>query len=86
MLLDMTQEDLATAAELSQTTIEGFEAERSKPHRATIKSIVRALNARGVTFKRDENGQLIVAHDPNHAASPPPTSSANKTPHRSSSN
>ena len=49
-LLDWTQDDLATQAEVSRSTVRGFETGRHGPQRATAAAIRRALEAGGVTF------------------------------------
>ncbi len=49
-LLDWTQDDLAARAEVSRSTVRGFETGRHDLQRATAAAIRRALEAGGVAF------------------------------------
>ena len=49
-LLDWTQAELATRAEVSPGTVRGFEANRHALHRATASAIRQALESGGVIF------------------------------------
>lgn len=49
-LLKMSQQDLATAAEVSQATIAKFEAGLHDPRPATMKAIRTALEEHGIEF------------------------------------
>lgn len=56
-LLDCTQDDLAAAADVSRSTVRGFEGGQHSLHRASTAAIRRALEARGVFFlDADEHG------------------------------
>jgi hypothetical protein len=54
-LLDWNQDQLATAACVSVVTVRNFENVRSKPQRASLEVMRRALEAAGVEFI-PENG------------------------------
>jgi transcriptional regulator with XRE-family HTH domain len=58
-LLDWTQDDLARNAQVARATVAAFErADRIRPMRQNLISIVAALEAAGVAFIADEkNGQ-----------------------------
>jgi DNA-binding XRE family transcriptional regulator len=47
-LLDWTQDELAERAEVSRSTVRGFEGRQHELHRATAAAIRRALEAAGV--------------------------------------
>ena len=49
-LLDWTQDELAAAAEVSRSTVRGFEAGQRDMQRATMAAIRRALEGAGVSF------------------------------------
>ncbi|QQP90444.1 helix-turn-helix transcriptional regulator [Skermanella sp. TT6] len=49
-LLDWTQDELATAAEVSRSTVRGFEAGQRDMQRATMAAIRRTLEGAGVSF------------------------------------
>ena len=49
-LLDWTQDDLAARAEVSRSTVRGFEGGQHDLHRATTAAIRRAFEAAGVIF------------------------------------
>jgi len=49
-LLGWTQGQLAEAADVAVATVKGMEAGRSRPRRATVQAIQRALEAAGVEF------------------------------------
>lgn len=49
-LLDWTQAELATAAEVSPGTVRGFEAGRHVLHRASAAAIRQALEGVGIVF------------------------------------
>jgi DNA-binding XRE family transcriptional regulator len=52
-LLDWTQPDLASAANVGLVTLKRFEFGHSKPIHAVKSSIVRALEAQGIEFIHD---------------------------------
>jgi transcriptional regulator with XRE-family HTH domain len=54
-LLELTQGDLANAAELGLSTVVDFEKGRRQVSAAALQAITHALTARGVEFI-DENG------------------------------
>lgn len=49
-LLDWTQDDLAERAEVSRSTVRGFESRQHELQRATAAAIRRALEAEGVVL------------------------------------
>lgn len=49
-LLNMTQEELASIAGISPTTLRGFEQDRSTPMLDTLVRIQTALEQRGIRF------------------------------------
>jgi transcriptional regulator with XRE-family HTH domain len=49
-LLDWTQDDLATRAEVSRSTVRGFEGGQHELQRATTAAIRRAFEAEGIAF------------------------------------
>ena len=56
-LLDWTQDELAAAAEVSRSTVRGFESGQRDMQRATMAAIRRALEGAGVSFQdADESG------------------------------
>jgi transcriptional regulator with XRE-family HTH domain len=55
-LLGWSHADLAQASGVSGATVMRLETEQSVPRRASVKVIVRALNAAGVIFVEDDRG------------------------------
>jgi transcriptional regulator with XRE-family HTH domain len=49
-LLDWSQQQLATAANVGLSTVKGFESSNKSPMRNNLDAIQRALEAAGVTF------------------------------------
>lgn len=49
-LLDWTQDDLALRAEVSRSTVRGFEGGQHEMHRATAAAIRRAFEAAEIVF------------------------------------
>ena len=49
-LLDWTQDDLAAHAEVSRSTVRGFESGQHELHRASAAAIRRALEEGGILF------------------------------------
>ncbi len=49
-LLDITQRDIATGADLSESTVRDFEKGRRVPSINNLKALRAAFEARGVTF------------------------------------
>jgi transcriptional regulator with XRE-family HTH domain len=49
-LLDWTQDDLAARAEVSRSTVRGFEGGQHDMQRATTAAIRRAFEAAGIVF------------------------------------
>jgi DNA-binding XRE family transcriptional regulator len=52
-LVDMSQQELAEAAEVAKVTIISFEKGRRNPYKRTLDAMQRALEARGVQFTPD---------------------------------
>lgn len=57
--LDWTQKELATAAKVGLSTIKDFESGERKPIANNLAAIRQALEARGLRFQNDENGNPI---------------------------
>ena len=55
-LINMTQSDLAKAADVSEKTITDFETEARKPYRRTIAALRQVLEAAGVEFIPENGG------------------------------
>ena len=55
-LLRWTAEALADEARVSPVTVSGFENEKSRPQRATLDAMQRALEAGGVIFIAENGG------------------------------
>lgn len=55
-LLNWTQDELATAAEVGVVTIRQFEADRGSPRKATFAVIRRALEGAGVELIPENGG------------------------------
>ena len=55
-LLNWTQDDLASAAEVGVVTVRQFEADKGSPRRATVAVIKQALEAAGVEFISENGG------------------------------
>lgn len=49
----MSQQDLASAAEVAKATIANFETGNRTPYKRTLTALQAALEARGVTFTPD---------------------------------
>ncbi|WP_045393667.1 helix-turn-helix transcriptional regulator [Falsirhodobacter sp. alg1] len=52
-LADMSQQDLAEAAEVAKATITNFETGNRRPYKRTLSALQAALEARGVTVTND---------------------------------
>lgn len=63
MLLEMSQQELAAAAGVSDTTIEMFEMKRTRPRADTMDRIVGALHARGIEFTNGRNPGVRLIQD-----------------------
>lgn len=71
-LLDWTQDELAERAEVSRSTVRGFEGGQHALHRATAASIRRALEAGGVELlEADADGGEGVRRRHVRALNPP---------------
>jgi len=55
-LLEWTQDDLANAAQVSVVSVRQFEKRSVVPHRATLASLRRALEAAGIVFIEQNGG------------------------------
>jgi transcriptional regulator with XRE-family HTH domain len=58
-LLDWTQDDLATQAQVARATVADFESNTRTPMRQNLIAIVTAFEAAGVLFIPEENGQGV---------------------------
>jgi transcriptional regulator with XRE-family HTH domain len=58
-LLKWNQDDLASAAQVSGVTVRNFENEKSSPQRASLAMIRAALEAAGVIFKENGDGEGV---------------------------
>ena len=63
MLLEMSQQELAAAANVSHTTIEMFESKKTRPRAETMERIVDALRARGIEFTNGRNPGVRLMQD-----------------------
>ena len=52
-LVGVSQQELATAAEVAKATIANFETGKRAPYKRTLDAMQRALEARGVHFTPD---------------------------------
>lgn len=59
-LLNWSQTDLCTAANVGRATLTNFEGEKSTPYERTLRDIQRALESAGVEFINDERGDGVV--------------------------
>lgn len=59
-LLDMHQETLAKAADISQTTLHLFERGTRIPRQSTIDAIQTALENRGISFTNGEKPSVML--------------------------
>ena len=57
----MSQDDLAAAAKVSNSTVRDFEAGRRRPIQATLAAMQVALETKGIAFVDDE-GTYGIAH------------------------
>ncbi|CAN7385658.1 helix-turn-helix transcriptional regulator [Devosia sp. LjRoot16] len=62
-LINMTQDDLATAAEVATKTIATFEAEGRAPRGATVEKLQAALESVGVVFIETDNGAGVILRE-----------------------
>jgi DNA-binding transcriptional regulator YiaG len=60
----MSQDELASVAKVSNSTVRDFEAGRRKPIQATLAAMRAALEAKGVAFVDDEETWGITAAKP----------------------
>ncbi|PSM31595.1 helix-turn-helix transcriptional regulator [Haliangium sp. UPWRP_2] len=67
-LLGMTQADLAEISSVAEVTIRRFEAGTVQPRPATIETLQRALEDRGIEFMN--GGEPGVRHRPSKAKKP----------------
>lgn len=59
--LDWSMDELATAANCSNSTVRDFEAGRREPHRNRLATIRQALEQAGIVFSEVENGKASIA-------------------------
>jgi DNA-binding transcriptional regulator YiaG len=57
--LDMSQDDLASASNVSQSTVRDFEKGRRVPSRNNLAAMKAALEHRGVVFVGDAGGEPL---------------------------
>ncbi len=60
LLHKMTQEELASAAGVSQPVLALFEAGQTKPHDSTIEKIQKALEDRGIIFTNGDTPSVTL--------------------------
>lgn len=70
-LLNISQRELAEAAEVSLSAIQDFETEARQPRAATLKAIQAALEAAGVEFIPLNGGGEGVRRNASHAPTMP---------------
>lgn len=68
-LLEMTQAQLAEAADLPVSVVRRFEAGITKPHQSTLEALQKALERRGIEFSN--GGEPGVKLRPSRAVIPP---------------
>lgn len=68
--LDLSQEELASAAGVSLSTVRDFEKGRRTPIPATLTAMRVALESRGMGFVDDDRAWGITAKKPQKADSP----------------
>jgi DNA-binding XRE family transcriptional regulator len=57
-LTDMTQRELATAADISTQTVADFERGARRPHSNNVKAILQVFEGRGIKFIVD-SGRIV---------------------------